>query len=251
MREPQRQMNSGKSLLNLWMRHQASPSTLINPLLVDPAEYSGEPHKNVPIKYENLGLIDGMTIRDGVFPIPGTPFPGGVMAYNDVLKSDLQLAAHATDFSGGLPGVGNKTATGAEITRDLAQSIHTTQLAQRAYLDAKTANLILKLFRKYCWDERWVQLKGKYGDLDGQYFSAADIDFDFDVQPVLDSWIPRTKQEKQQNLETALNVLGLAGGMLMVAAGFTGDPQHLQLATGATILPYMAWTLGVARALRA
>jgi hypothetical protein len=42
-----------------------------------------------------------------------------------------------------------------------------------------------------------------------------------------------------------------AGGMLMVAAGFTGDPQHLQLATGATILPYMAWTLGVARALRA
>jgi hypothetical protein len=42
-----------------------------------------------------------------------------------------------------------------------------------------------------------------------------------------------------------------AGGMLMVAAGFTGDPQHLQLATGITILPYMAWTLGVARALRA
>ena len=42
-----------------------------------------------------------------------------------------------------------------------------------------------------------------------------------------------------------------AGGMLMVTAGFTGDPQHLQLATGATILPYMAWTLGVARALRA
>jgi hypothetical protein len=42
-----------------------------------------------------------------------------------------------------------------------------------------------------------------------------------------------------------------AGGMLMVTAGFTGDPQHLQIATGATILPYMAWTLGVARALRA
>jgi hypothetical protein len=48
-----------------------------------------------------------------------------------------------------------------------------------------------------------------------------------------------------------LGYLTFAGGMLMVAAGFTGDPEHLQLATGATIVPYMAWTLGVARALRA
>jgi hypothetical protein len=50
---------------------------------------------------------------------------------------------------------------------------------------------------------------------------------------------------------TWLGYATFAGGMLMVAAGFTGDPQHLQLATGATIVPYMAWTLGVARALRA
>ena len=42
-----------------------------------------------------------------------------------------------------------------------------------------------------------------------------------------------------------------AGGMLMVAAGFTGDPQHLPLATGVTIVPYMAWTVAVARSLRA
>jgi hypothetical protein len=40
-----------------------------------------------------------------------------------------------------------------------------------------------------------------------------------------------------------------AAGMLMVAAGFTGDPGHLQIATGLTILPFMAWTLAVARSL--
>lgn len=50
---------------------------------------------------------------------------------------------------------------------------------------------------------------------------------------------------------TWLGYATFAGGMLMVAAGFTGDPQHLQLATGATVAPYMAWTMGVARALRA
>lgn len=215
MREPQRQLNTGKSLLNLWMRHQASPATLINTLLVDPAEWSGEPHKAVPIKHENLGLIEGMDISKAIFPITGSPFPAGIMAYGSELKNDLQLAAHATDFSGGLPGVNNSTATGAQIAQSLAQSIHTTQLAQRAYVDARTAELTLKLFRKYCWDERWVQLKGDYGDLDGEYFTAADIDFDFKVEPVMDSWLPRTKQQRQENLEKALMVLGSAGGFAM------------------------------------
>jgi hypothetical protein len=50
---------------------------------------------------------------------------------------------------------------------------------------------------------------------------------------------------------TWLGYATFAGGMLMVAAGFTGDPDHLQLATGAAIVPYMAWTVGVARSLRA
>jgi hypothetical protein len=52
-------------------------------------------------------------------------------------------------------------------------------------------------------------------------------------------------------LVRGLGYATFAAGMLMVAAGFTGDPRHLELATGATILPFMAWTIGVARTLRA
>jgi len=52
-------------------------------------------------------------------------------------------------------------------------------------------------------------------------------------------------------LVRGLGYATFAGGMLMVAAGFTGDPRHLELATGATIVPFLAWTLGVARSLRA
>jgi hypothetical protein len=40
-----------------------------------------------------------------------------------------------------------------------------------------------------------------------------------------------------------------AAGMLMVAAGFTGDARQLEVATGLTIVPFLAWTLGVARSL--
>ncbi len=37
-------------------------------------------------------------------------------------------------------------------------------------------------------------------------------------------------------------------GMLMVAAGFTGDPRHLEWTTGPTIVAFVGWTLMVARA---
>jgi hypothetical protein len=42
-----------------------------------------------------------------------------------------------------------------------------------------------------------------------------------------------------------------ACGLGLVAAGFTGDPRHVEMAAGATIGLYIAWTLAVARALRA
>ncbi|MEW6730642.1 MAG: hypothetical protein AB1489_04825 [Acidobacteriota bacterium] len=39
-------------------------------------------------------------------------------------------------------------------------------------------------------------------------------------------------------------------GMLMVVAGFTGVPRHLELATGPTILSFCLWTILVERAFR-
>jgi hypothetical protein len=47
----------------------------------------------------------------------------------------------------------------------------------------------------------------------------------------------------------ALGYATFAAGMLMVAAGFTGDARQLEIATGLTIVPFLAWTLGVARSL--
>jgi hypothetical protein len=53
-----------------------------------------------------------------------------IFQYVQGLDSDLQLGAHTTDYSGGLPGVNNNTATGANITQALSASI--PQLAQYA-----------------------------------------------------------------------------------------------------------------------
>lgn len=47
----------------------------------------------------------------------------------------------------------------------------------------------------------------------------------------------------------ALGYATFAAGMGLVVAGFTGVPRHLELATGPTILLFMAWALAVARCL--
>jgi hypothetical protein len=40
-----------------------------------------------------------------------------------------------------------------------------------------------------------------------------------------------------------------AGGMLMAAAGFSGEPAPLELSSGATMSAFLAWSLAVTRAL--
>ena len=47
----------------------------------------------------------------------------------------------------------------------------------------------------------------------------------------------------------SLGVATFGAGMLMVVAGFVGDPRRLELATGPTIGAFLLWTVAVARAL--
>src|SRR5215472_6449275 len=132
MQEPQRQRNVLKSQANLWIRASATPGGLYNPLLLDGQQYTGDPDNLVPIKYENLGILQGIGIENAIFHPTPSPMHPAIFQYIQGLDSDEQLAAHTTDYSGGLPGVNNSTATGAQITQALSASIHTLQLAQYA-----------------------------------------------------------------------------------------------------------------------
>ena len=47
----------------------------------------------------------------------------------------------------------------------------------------------------------------------------------------------------------ALGVATAVAGLLIVLAGFTGDPRHLELAVGPTIVGFVLWTAATTRAL--
>jgi hypothetical protein len=50
---------------------------------------------------------------------------------------------------------------------------------------------------------------------------------------------------------TALGAATFAGGMAMLAAGFTLHPTHMQVSSGATMVFFVAWVVDLSRGLRA
>lgn len=215
MREPQRQKNTVMSLINLWVRHQAAPPKRYNPELIDPGDLSGDPTRPIPINAANLGLRDGATIENAIVPDPPTPMPGGVFAYKDALREEIQFAAQATEFSSGLPNVNNETLGGARIAQSLAQSIAGTILAQFADFRIAIAKRVLKKFREYCWDKRYVQYAGRYGHIEGLELSAKDIPEQFELDAVPNSWLPRTAEQRQANFQSLLMAVGGVQGLVM------------------------------------
>ena len=221
MREPQRMTNTGYSLWNLWLRHHAAPPKRYNPELIDPGDMSGDMTRPIPINAENLGLRDGQGIENAIVADSPTPFPSAIFEGLNQMRNFIQFAAGATDFSNALPGVNNETLGGARIGQSLAQSISGTVLAQFADFRAAIAERLLRKFRQYCWDERYLQFAGQYGQIEKITLSAMSIPESFRIETVPDSWMPRTKEQQQANLQAML----LANGGWM---GFLSLPPELQ-----------------------
>jgi len=216
MCEPQRMSNTGHSLWNLWMRHHAAPPKRYNPELIDAGDMSGDPLRPIPVNAANLGLRDGATIENAIVAEQPTPFPQGIWQGLQAMRSLIQFAANATEFTEGLPSVNNETLGGARIAQSLAQSISSTVLAQFADFRVGIIKRVLKKFRQYCWDKRYIEYAGTYGQIEGEYLSSVDIPETFEVETVQNSWLPRTAEQRQTNLQGFLVAVGGLAGMLQL-----------------------------------
>lgn len=216
MCEPQRLMNTGTSLINVWMRHSAAPPLTYVNGVVDPGDLSGDLTKPIPIEGANLALYEGVTAENAIMYRQGQVLPPQIFGYLDRLRAAIQFAASATEFSEGLPNVNNDTLGGARIAQGLAQSISSIPLAQFADFRAEIIKLKLKKFKEWCWDERYIQFAGQYGILEGEYLKNADIPETFEFETVPNSWLPRLPEQKQQNIQALLTVTqGWAGFAVM------------------------------------
>lgn len=213
MIEGQRQYNLIMSIIYTQLRTSAMPATLFDERLLPNgvASYLGS-LQNIPV---NLSALDGATLQNAVHQLQPQPPTGQHFTYANQLDYYVQKASRVVDFSGGLPGVNNETATGAEIAQAHSQSLFGPQLALKSEVDRRSAEIIINLFREHTFDDVYIHLAGKRGEVKGEWFSQANLDADIFAEVVPESYLPQTNLERRQRWRSLLMDVGGLPGLKM------------------------------------
>lgn len=224
--EGQRQYNLIMSIIYTQLRTSAMPATLYDARLLPSgvSSYLGS-LQNIPV--ELAALDDKRSLGDAVHQLSPQPPTQAHFEYGNQLNNFMQLASRVTDFSGGLPGVNNSTATGAQIAAANSQSLFGPQLALKAEVDRRGAEIILTLFKKYAIDERYVSLSGKRGEQDGIWLSQADLSVAVFAEVAPDSYLPQTNLERRERWQGLLMDLGGLPGLKMAMTEMPQMVEHL------------------------
>lgn len=217
------QLNLVYAIIFEQLRTTATPATLYDQRLLPNgvSSYIGS-LSNIPVE---LAAVENADIRKAVFQLAPQPPTAQHFGYADKLNDTMQLFSRVTNFSGALPGVDNKTATGAQIGQSAAQSLLGPQLANKADVDRRCAEIELELFKVYMFDEVYISLQGRRGEQDGIWLSAANINVDLYAEVVPDSYLPQTNLERRERWDAFLQRVG---GLPGLKAAMQESPEQVE-----------------------
>ena len=208
-------MNDMHSQLRAYIKAHAMPAWGFNQDMMSEEDVRniGKGKRAIPISFANAP--DGVrTINDVVQAlVPGNPAQAA-FAYAENRKADLQMAFQVTDFSNGLPGVNNKTATGARIGDANAETLLVPQHLNKADWLCRSYSVIYNLFKKYVDKPKFFAINAKNGITKGKYICGtqfADVDIEFEI--VANSEVPNTPLQQMDNSMRLFSVTGGAVGM--------------------------------------
>lgn len=206
--EQQRQLNELESLLLENSLHAAAPPAIYNPLKISGSSLQGKPRARIPLKNPTLSDEPGKYIE---FP-QGRQL--GVEVFNQIeaKKRDLQALFGAFSVVSGMPDVNITTATGMAILRDQALGFLGPPLELKGEMEVDWAYQVLKLCKKYMTGSRFLKF-GKYSQVEGVWFSQADIETDLVITVSPDSIFPRNSMERRNDLQEAGTAFGLPMGI--------------------------------------
>lgn len=216
--EVQKRLNADDSQIHNYLRATSTPAMLVVDGALgeeDRAMYAGMPGENIPVLMNNLP--EGMKPTDLIQPAFTPAAVSGQMfeyTYNR-LNQFAQIVSHITDFSSGLPGVNNKTATGARITQANSNALFTAPLQLKAEVRRDIMRKTVELYRTHVPIARFFPLKGKYGRMQGKMLAGANIckDLVFDVVP--DSEIPKNAEIQRDDYTAFFLAFGSYEGYAM------------------------------------
>lgn len=207
--EIQKRLNKLDNQIMNYLDASATPAVLHDSRMIMPdgVQYLAHPRANVNVDLSQLPPT--MRLADAVHQLtPMSPAQGIVQYTQENLNNLFQLSFHVTDFSNGLPGVNNRTATGAQIATALSNSLFAPILQMKAQVRLETAQKIVKFYREHFPLKRWF--RGKNTNQQGVWLSGADLEHDLHFEIEKDSEAPRNTFTRR---EDATNFFGMLGGV--------------------------------------
>lgn len=183
-------------------------------------KYLGTPRTNIP--FDLSRLPEGRKLQDSIYQFAPQTIPAQFFNYaQNFLNVMFQKTSGKTDFSQGEPGITaqNTTATAAEIDQGNADAINQPIFLIKADARKRGAEITLNLFRQHFPMQKYFDLGGKYGKVQGMELSSADVQADLIFSIVPHSEMPKGPFTRIKNL----NAVALQFG------GFPGLFQALQM----------------------
>jgi len=221
--EINKRYNETDSQAFLAMKHNATPATVYAAGAIDKEyrQYLGNPDVAIPINFDQFDNI--RSINDIIAsPRVGMIDAGLIQYYSQNLHNMLQLTMHVTNFSGGIPGVDNKTATGAQIGEAYANSVFMPMLGVKTDVRVRAGEIYVQGYRKNVPVKQYFPLGSKFGAQNGVYLSGADLDKDLVFKAVRNSEIPKTQYTVRDDIDRFLLA---AGGLAGAAQAQSANPK--------------------------
>jgi hypothetical protein len=213
--EVQRRFNKFDNQALNYMDAVSTPAILHDNNLIDEDEvqYLGHPRAQIAVDLSQLPPT--RRLADAVHAMQPGSLPAQFVQYTqDFLKDMFQLSFHITNFSGGLPGVSNRTATGAQITDFNAQAIFIPVLQLKAAARVRGAELTVNLYRKHFPLDRYFPMGGKHGETMGVMLNGSQLEGELVYDYEQDSELPKNNYTKREDLVAFFSLFGGFGGYL-------------------------------------
>jgi len=224
----QRRINAVDGQIYQGLATTATPAVITDMSLLkeDQGRYLFAPGHNIDI---SLALLPpNMKLSDAFYV--GNP---GVISqqfvqYKEQLREVAQITSLVTEFTNGLIGVDNRTATGAQITAQLANSLYGPMLASKGQMRVEIAKKIVCLVSAHAVAGRYYPGKGSAR---GRMVDAKDLKGRVVFELVQNSELPTTPFSQQTDVRVFFESFG---GSQFAAQLKATDPEFFR----ATAAPF-------------
>lgn len=222
----QRRFNAVDGQIYQALATTATPAVITDLRILrdDQGEYLFRPGVNIDV---NLSLLPpNMKLSDAFYlGQPGNVSQQYIQYGSTFLKQMFQLSAFVTDFSDGLPGVDNRTATGAQITAQLANSLFGPMLSTKGQARVRIAQMIVALEAKHNVSARYFPGRD---NARGRSVSGRDLQGKVVFELQANSEIPATPFSLQTDVRVMVESLG---GVMVMKELKQADPEMFKQLT--------------------